>query len=152
MKKLFPLIGLLFICQIALAQTSDIAGVKKACTNYLEGFYEGDTLKLKASLQPKLNKFGFWKNKDTQTYNQVGHMSFEQALAFAKDVKENMKFPDEGAPKEVTILDIGDTIAAAKVRAWWGIDYILLSKRVDQWMIEQVLWEGPLKKDEQGKD
>ena len=90
MKKLVSLISLVLICQMALSQNSDIAGIKKACTNYIEGFYEGDTLKLKASLQPKLNKFGFWKNKDTQIYNQVGYMSFEQALDFAKDVKDNM--------------------------------------------------------------
>ena len=47
---------------------------------------------------------------------------------------------------QVEVLNIGKTIAAAKVTAWWGIDYILLSKRGDVWMIEQVLWEGPLEK------
>ena len=40
--------------------------------------------------------------------------------------------------------DIMNSIAAAKVTAWWGVDYILLSKQKEQWMIEQVLWEGPL--------
>lgn len=131
---------------MTMAQTEDIKGITLACTNYLEGFYEGDTLKLKSCLQPELNKFGFWKDKDQTEYKQVNHMSFEQALAFAKDVKDNKKFPSKDAPKEVTILDVGDTIAAAKVKGWWGIDFILLSKRGDKWMIEQVLWEGPLKK------
>ena len=46
-------------------------------------------------------------------------------------------------PKKVEILDIGNSIASAKVSAWWGIDYILLAKQGDQWMIEQLLWEGP---------
>jgi len=32
--------------------------------------------------------------------------------------------------------------ASAKVTAWWGIDYVLLSKQGDKWVIEQVLWEG----------
>jgi hypothetical protein len=36
-----------------------------------------------------------------------------------------------------------NTIASAKVTAWWGIDYVLLSKQGDKWIIEQVLWEGP---------
>ncbi|WP_298756745.1 nuclear transport factor 2 family protein [uncultured Psychroserpens sp.] len=151
MKRLLCILTLCLFSYTALSQSS-ASGVTKACMNYLEGFYEGDTLKLKASLQPTLHKFGFWKDKGKDDYRQVNHMSFEAALAFAKDVKENKKFPAKDAPKEVTILDIGDTIAAAKVTAWWGIDFILLSKRGDKWMIEQVLWEGPLKKEHQGKN
>ena len=38
--------------------------------NYIEGFYKGDESKLKESLQPTLNKFGFWKNKDSGEYEQ----------------------------------------------------------------------------------
>ncbi|WP_298903896.1 nuclear transport factor 2 family protein [uncultured Psychroserpens sp.] len=146
MKRIIFVLLITLSAQICIAQSAK-EGVTKACMNYLEGFYEGDTTKLKASLQPTLHKFGFWKNKDKVDYRQVKHMSFEQALAFATDVKDNKKFPAKDAPKEVTILDIGETIAAAKVKAWWGIDFILLSKRGDKWMIEQVLWEGPLNKE-----
>lgn len=151
MKKLILTLAVVLISNIAIAQKTSQAGVTKACMNYLEGFYEGDTDKLKASLQPTLHKFGFWKDKGKDDFRQVNHMSFEQALAFAQDVKDNKKFPAKDAPKEVIILDIGETIAAAKVTAWWGIDFILLSKRGDKWMIEQVLWEGPLTKEHQGK-
>ena len=56
-------------------------------------------------------------------------------------VKKSFAKPD--APKKVEVLDIGNTIASAKVTAWWGIDYVLLSKQTDKWVIEQVLWEGP---------
>ena len=126
------------------AQDQNKEGVKKACLNYIEGFYEGDTNKLKASLQPTLNKFGFWKNKDTNEYRQVPHMSFDQALAYAQKVLDNKEFPKADAPKKVDVLDVGQSIASAKVTAWWGIDYILLSKRGDVWMIEQVIWEGPI--------
>lgn len=140
----------MLLCVLAFslsqAQTSNKAGVEKACMNYLEGFYEGDEAKLKASLQPSLNKFGFWKDKGKDSYRQVNHMSFEAALAFAKNVKEKKEFPAADAPKKVEVLDISNTIASVKVTAWWGIDYMLLSKRGDKWMIEQVIWEGPLEK------
>lgn len=136
---------------IALFITSMVIGhaqtehekVEKACYNYIEGFYEGDTAKLKASLQPELNKFGFWKDKETGNYKQVDHMSYDQALAYAENVKAKKNFAKPNSPKEVEVLNMGNSIAAAKVTAWWGIDYILLSKRDDKWMIEQVLWEGP---------
>ncbi|MDG5491752.1 nuclear transport factor 2 family protein [Psychroserpens sp. SPM9] len=152
MKKLVCIVIVAFVSHFTIAQTSDTSGVIKACTNYIEGFYEGDTSKLKASLQPTLHKFGFWKDEGKDSYRQVNHMSFDQALAFAQNVKDKKNFPAEDAPRDVTILDMGDTIAAARVTAWWGIDYILLSKRDDKWMIEQVLWEGPLKKEHQIKN
>ncbi|MFT4665894.1 MAG: hypothetical protein ACI8YQ_000945 [Polaribacter sp.] len=48
--------------------------------------------------------------------------------------------------KKVEVLDVENNIASAKVTAFWGIDYMLLSKVGDKWMIEEVLWEGPLEK------
>ncbi|MEQ9231975.1 MAG: nuclear transport factor 2 family protein, partial [Cyclobacteriaceae bacterium] len=121
-------------------------GVERACLNYLEGFYEGDTTKIVASIKPSLYKAGYWKNKDSQKYENAGLMTFDQAVAFSKDVAEKKSFAKPDAPKKVEVLDIGSSIASAKVTAWWGTDYILLAKSNDKWMIEQVLWEGPLEK------
>jgi len=146
MKRTINILLCVLAFNLSQAQTNDKAGVEKACMNYLEGFYEGNSAKLKESLQPSLNKFGFWKDADNERYRQVNHMSFDAALAFAKNVKEKKEFPASDAPKKVEVLDISNTIASAKVTAWWGIDYILLSKRGDKWMIEQVIWEGPLEK------
>ena len=47
---------------------------------------------------------------------------------------------------KIEVFNIMNSIAVAKVTAWWGVDFILLAKQNDQWMIEQVLWEGPLQK------
>ena len=145
MKRSITILLCVLAVNLSQGQTNDKAGVEKACINYLEGFYEGDTAKLKESLQPSLNKFGFWKNKDGN-YDQQDYMSFEKALAYAKNVKEKKEFAKPGSPKVVEVLGIGNSIASAKVTAWWGIDFILLSKRGDKWMIEQVIWEGPLEK------
>lgn len=145
MKRSITILLCVLAFNLSQGQTNDKAGVEKACMNYLEGFYEGDTAKLKESLQPSLNKFGFWKNKDGN-YDQQDYMSFEKALAYAKNVKEKKEFAKPDSPKVVEVLGIGNSIAAAKVTAWWGIDFILLSKRGDKWMIEQVIWEGPLEK------
>ena len=73
-------------------------------------------------------------------------MTFEEAKNYALNVLEKEKFPPKTAPKKVEILDQMNHIASAKVTAWWGVDYILLSKSNGKWMIEQVLWEGPLEK------
>lgn len=138
---------ILFCCfaKFAVAQ-SQKGQVEKACLNYIEGFYEGDTVKLIASLKPSLYKFGYWKNKTNGNYEPDGQMTWQQAIDYAKKVAEKKNFPKPGAPKKVEVLDLGTSIAAAKVTAWWGIDYILLARQEGKWMIEQVLWEGPLDK------
>ena len=147
MKKLLFVLLSLFLINTTNAQTKeDKAGVEKACLNYLDGFYEGDTLKLINSLKPRLNKFGYWKNDKTGEYDDAGYMTYDQAIAYAKDVFEKKHFAEADAPKKVEVLDIKNHIAAAKVTAWWGTDYILLSKDEGKWMIEQVIWEGPLEK------
>ena len=145
MKKIPFLFFLLSISNFLLAQ-SNKEKVERACLDYIEGFYEGDTVKLVQSLKPNLYKIGYWKNDKTQEYNFDGQMTWRQALDYAKRVFDKKNFAKADAPKKVEVLDIGASIASAKVTAWWGIDYILLSKQKDKWMIEQVLWEGPLQK------
>jgi hypothetical protein len=126
------------------AQSSNREQIERACRDYIEGFYEGDTTKLIRSLKPTLYKFGYWRDKKTGVYAEDGQMTYKQAVSYAKNVQAKKNFAKAEAPRKVDILDAMDQIAAAKVTAWWGVDYILLSKRDDKWIIEQVLWEGPL--------
>lgn len=141
MKKLIFIFILFAAANFSSAQEKE--KVEKACLSYIEGFYEGDTVKLIAALKTNMYKIGFWKNKDTGAYDFDGQMTYRQAIDYAKNVLAKKNFAKAGAPKKVEVLDIGNTIASAKVTAWWGIDYILLAKQNDKWMIEQVLWEGP---------
>ena len=143
MKKIICLLIICLFTQISFAQDAK-QQVERACLDYIEGFYEGDTVKLMHSIKPSLYKFGYWKNKNSGLYEPDGQMTFQQAIQYAKNVAEKKKFVKEGSPKKVDVLDVMKTIAAAKVTAWWGTDYILLSLQNGKWMIEQVLWEGPL--------
>lgn len=144
MKKFLCLSMLCIVTHFLSAQ--DKENVERACLNYIEGFYEGDTTKLVAALKPTLYKIGFWKNKTTGAYDFDGQMTYRQAMDYANGVLAKKNFAKADAPKKVEVLDIMKTTAAAKVTAWWGVDYILLSKQNGKWMIEEVLWEGPLEK------
>ena len=131
----------------AKAQTNqDSELVTQACMNYIEGFYQGDTLKIKAALRPTLTKFGYYKNKQSGKFAEDGYMTYKQAIEYAAGVSAKKRFPKPDAPKIVKVLDISYHTAAAKITAWWGTDYLLLSREGDHWMIDQVLWEGPLVK------
>jgi hypothetical protein len=117
------------------------AAVERAVRDYLEGFYEGDTGKIARSLRPELDKLGFWKARDSVTYASE-KMTFEEALAYARRFKANNRTTPGDAPREVIIFDVLDQTASAKVRAWWGTDYLLLAKYNGRWQIVQVLWQG----------
>lgn len=145
MKNLILTLMLFAFVSITYAQKAqEKEGVTRACQDYLDGFYKGDTAKIINSIKPSLNKLGYWKNKETGAYENEGYMTYEQAKSYSKRVLERKNFPKADAPQKVEVLDIMNTIASAKVTAWWGTDYILLSKNNGKWMIEQVLWEGPL--------
>ena len=118
MKSLLPIVFMCLTMQFSIAQSNTSKEkIIKTCNNYIEGFYEGDTTKLKTSLRPTLNKFGFWKNKDTGAYEQQAHMSYDKAIAYAKRVFEKKNFAKEDAPKKVEVLDIGNNIASVKITA-----------------------------------
>ncbi len=63
---------------------------------------------------------------------------------YTKGVMEKKRFAKADAPKNIVILDQEEQVACAKLTAWWGIDYLLLAKHDGKWMIEQVLWQGPI--------
>ena len=142
MKNVFTLFFALRLL-MASAQPSDSLQVQRAALDYLEGFYEGDTLKLQRSLSPELHKYGYYKDKTGQYGGDK--MSYADAIAFAKGVLVKKSFPKPDAPKQVTVLEVQEQIACVKVIAWWGMDYLLLAKHGGTWRIEQVIWQGPLK-------
>lgn len=138
-------LGILLIgTSFASAQTDeDRAAVKKAGMNYIEAFYEGDTAKLKQAVRPTFVKFGFWKDENTGKFSDPIPMSFERAVSYVEDVKAKKNFAKPGSPKKLAIIDMTGKIASARVDAWWGMDYILLSKVDGKWLIDEVIWEGP---------
>lgn len=146
--KYSTLAGLLFFSCLAFAQDhADKTEIEKTLNNYIDAFYKGDTTKLKAAIKPRLNKFGYWKNKASGNYDYYAHMDYDTAMKFVQKMKDEGRTRDETKIRTVKVLDIGNHIAAAKVTASWGIDYVLLSKDDNKWLIEQVIWEGPLEKE-----
>lgn len=143
MKNILQTCILLFSCFLLAQTTNDKEEIKITLNNYIDGFYEGDTLKLKKALKPRLYKFGYLKDKESGSYNYYQHLSFDNALKLAQRFKDEGRLRTETKMRSVKVLEVANHIAAAKVTAAWGIDYVLLSKDNSRWMIEEVIWEGP---------
>ncbi len=147
MKKLFILCLLAFAGTIAHGQYhNDSLLIVNACNGYFDGFYKGDTAALKAAISPELYKIGYYKQKDATDYAYEGQMTFEKAMNYSKNVLKSKRFVSEKAPRTIEVLDIMHHIAAAKITAWWGTDYMMLVREGDKWVIREVIWEGPLQK------
>ncbi len=144
MKSFLVTLSLLVsVTVFAQDKSSDKAQIEITLNNYIDGFYQGDTTKLKAALKPRLYKFGYWKNKETGAYEYYDQLTYENALKMAQNTKEKGNIRTETKMRSVKVLEISNHIAAAKVTGFWGLDYVLLSKDEGKWMIEQVIWEGP---------
>lgn len=140
MKKIFCLVVLSCITFASMAQSKeDRKAVEKAILNYVEAFYEADTTKAYESVAPFLAKRGYFTGKNGEARQAT--MSFEQLVAMAKRWKQSQNIT-AASPKKITIYEVLDKTASAKLEALWGIDYFHLAKLNGKWMIVNVLWQN----------
>jgi hypothetical protein len=140
--KLVIIMFLISSVQVVSAQ--DKSEVENAVRDYVDGFYYGDTLKIQRSISPDLIKHGYYRGKNSESYT-LDTMTFRQCVDYAANVKKRgVSARVESFPKKIEIFDILDKTASAKLTAWWGTDYLLLSKLNGKWMITHVLWQSPL--------
>ena len=122
----------------------DRDGVTRAALDYLEGFYEGDTVKLLRSIRPEVYKYGFdWVDAEKKYAGE--QMRWDEILGYARRFKAKGRATPAAAPRTVDLFEVLDQTASAKVTAWWGTDYLLLAKYDGRWMITHVLWQSPRK-------
>ena len=137
------LFALATLSQSALAQGgSDREAVRLAVLDYVEGFYEGDTTRLVRSVWPQVRKYGYWRPRPDTAFTGDA-MPFAAFMTYANGVRAGRNRTPAGAPKEITIYDVQDQTASAKLTAWWGTDYLLLAKESGRWMIIAVVWQSP---------
>lgn len=120
------------------AQQNEKAAIEKAILNYVEAFYEADTTKAYESVVKDLAKRGYFTTKDGKSVE--AKMSFEQLVRLAQRWKQTQEINAQ-TPKKITVFEVLDRIATAKVEAKWGIDYFHLARLNGKWMIINVLWQ-----------
>jgi hypothetical protein len=130
------------VTPLGAQQAPGSESVRRAVLDYVEGFYEGDTIKLVRSVWPEVRKYGYEREHAGTPY--TGHaMPYASFMRFANGVKAGRNRPPAGAPKTIVIFDVQDQTASAKLTAWWGTDYLLLARENGRWMITHVLWQSP---------
>lgn len=161
MKKFSPIVyvlclSLLWACtptdssySVAKASLSgdmmseDEKAVHKAAMDYLDGLYKADTSYIVRSIHPELRKRGYWFNKKIDTYSGASDMTYEQLMKLTKRWNKDGSRANENSVKEVTVFEVLDKTATAKVTAVWGIDYMHMVKLDGKWLVMNILWQSP---------
>lgn len=138
MKKLIIMITLMLPLMGIKAQTADEHRlIEKAILNYVEAFYEADTTKAYESVARDLAKRGYYTQNGEL---KEAKMTFEQLVKLAQRWKSGVHITAD-SPRKITVFEVLDRIASAKVEAHWGIDYFHLAKTDGKWTIINVLWQ-----------
>ena len=141
MKRIIICLAACFFASNINAQT-DTTPIANAVMDYVNAFYYGDTMKIHNSISPLVVKYGYYRAKDKTAYEGEA-MSFQQMIDYASSVNKRGASPNVVKfPKQIDIWDAQDQTASVKLTAWWGTDYILLSKVNNKWMITHVLWQS----------
>ena len=121
------------------AQTAaDSGGIRQAALDYIEGYYEGNGERMERALHPELAKRIVRTNE--QGRSQLGQMS-AMSLVLGTRAGGGKDTPVAERRKDITIFDIYQNAASAKIDASGWVDYLHLAKWNGRWVIVNVLWE-----------
>lgn len=121
----------------------DREGVKAAVLDYVEGLYAVDTARIYRSVHPDLRKRGYYFSQHDEAYKGPTDMTFQQLVSLSAKWNKDGSNATATSPKEITVFDVLDKTASAKLVAEWGVDYFHLVKLKDKWYIMNVLWQSP---------
>jgi hypothetical protein len=128
------LLALLLVTQTA----ADSSGIRQAALDYIEGYYEGNADRMARAVHPELAKRIVRVNE--QGRYMLGQMS-AMTLVEGTRAGGGKDTPVAERRKDVTIFDIYQNAASAKIYASGWVDYLHLAKWNGRWVIVNVLWE-----------
>ena len=113
--------------------------IKQTALDYIEGWYEGNAERMERALHPELAK----RIVQTNPQNNRSRLDQMSAMTLVLGTRRGggKDTPKERQQKDVTVLDIYQNAASAKIVALDWIDYLQLAKFNGRWVIVNVLWE-----------
>jgi len=117
---------------------ADSLGIRQATLDYIDGYYTGDAARMERALHPELAKRIVRVDPNGRyQLGQMGAMTLVQGTRAGggKDI------PVAERRSDVTIFDIYQNAASAKIYASGWVDYLHLAKWNGRWVIVNVLRE-----------
>ena len=124
--------------QTAPNSAADSAAIRQAALDYIEGYYGGDAARMDRALHPELAKRIV--RADSTGGSFISTMGASQLVAGTR-AGHGREVPTAEQKADVTILDVFQNAASAKIDAGPWIDYLHLARVNGSWVIVNVLWE-----------
>jgi len=126
------------ISAVNVYSQDETAGITKTALDYMEGWYQGDAKRMKASLHKKLAKrslqAGHGNKKNLRLTSASDMIAYTQHGYGTGLWHEDMKI-------EVIVLDYFKDIASVKVITPHYYEYLHLAKIDKEWVIVNTLYE-----------
>ncbi len=130
----------LFSADVTEEHGEDYKMVYNAVLDYVEGVYNVQPERIKRSVHPDLKKLGYYWDKKGKWHPIP--MNFEELVKLTANWNKDGSKANADSKKIITIFEVKQKTASAKVEAVWGQDYIQLAKLDGKWMIMHVLWQS----------
>lgn len=119
-------------------ETSEIESRIKS---YVNSIYKQDTASIAGYTDELIQKSGYYYGKKNSHWS-YHFMNYQELFQTALNYNAKDWIP-EWAPIDITIFEVKEKVASAKVKAIWGFDYLLLSKNQNgDWKIDKILWQS----------
>lgn len=117
------------------------SAIKQAVLDYIEGWYDGDPVRMERALHPEyLTKRGIFIDPESKE-TSVRVLDAKMMIEYTKR-GGGKNFPREKLKEnEVVILDIYKNTATVKALSTQYVDYLHLAKFNGEWKIVNVIWE-----------
>ena len=116
---------------VLATRPNDTEAVKATVTDYIEGYYSGDAARMERALHPD-----YLKHTITAA-GSVSQWTGLKVLARARS-GEGKRLPASDRTSQVTVLDVAQGIAVAKLVTPGWTDYLTLTKSSGAWKIISV--------------
>jgi hypothetical protein len=121
------------------AQTAaDSSAIRATALDYVEGWYAGDSTRMRRALHPELAKR--MVETDSTGHSRLDAMGADELVAGTGE-GGGRRTPPARQQKDVKILDIYGNAASARATMSGWVDYMHLAKWDGRWVIVNVLWE-----------
>ena len=117
----------------------DVEAITRAALDYGLGWYEGDAERMARALHPELAKRMVFTDPTTGR----SRLSQQGAMTLVNNTRAGggSNAPVRSRESEVTIFEVFENAAVAKVVGPEWVDYLQLAKWNGEWLIVNVLWE-----------
>lgn len=120
--------------------SSDLAAIRRAALDYMQGWYEADAERMGRSLHPELAKRAILPDPQTGQ-PRFHHVNQQQMVSKTKQGGGSEDVPVEKRSYSVAILDVYGDIASVRATSFEYVDYLHLARSDDgSWLIVNVLW------------